>query len=104
MIYAIWQTSDTPDTYYSCSDVMFTAARGRPKDQSPSPARTEAGTAPGGRAPSPSASPVAGTSPAEPAGNRGLLVAAGGIAGLVLIVAVGGSVAAIRRSRIRRGL
>lgn len=104
MIYAVWQTSDTPDTYYSCSDVTFTAARGRPKDQSPSPARTEAGAAPGGRAPSPSASPVAGTSPAEPAGNTGPLVAAGGIAGLVLILAVGGSVTAIRRTRIRRGL
>ncbi|MEV4108757.1 lytic polysaccharide monooxygenase [Nonomuraea sp. NPDC049695] len=26
LIYAIWQNSDTPDTYYSCSDVIFRAA------------------------------------------------------------------------------
>jgi chitin-binding protein len=23
LIYTIWQNSDTPDTYYSCSDVLF---------------------------------------------------------------------------------
>lgn len=23
LIYTIWQNSDTPDTYYSCSDVIF---------------------------------------------------------------------------------
>ncbi len=26
IIYTIWQTTSTPDTYYSCSDVVFTAA------------------------------------------------------------------------------
>lgn len=26
MIYTIWQNSDTPDTYYSCSDVDFAGA------------------------------------------------------------------------------
>jgi chitin-binding protein len=26
MIYTIWQTSSTPDTYYSCSDVTFGSA------------------------------------------------------------------------------
>ncbi|MEV0230669.1 lytic polysaccharide monooxygenase [Nonomuraea sp. NPDC050786] len=26
LIYTIWQNSDTPDTYYSCSDVIFRAA------------------------------------------------------------------------------
>ncbi|MEV5555708.1 lytic polysaccharide monooxygenase [Nonomuraea wenchangensis] len=26
LIYTIWQNSDTPDTYYSCSDVVFTGA------------------------------------------------------------------------------
>ncbi|MET7288344.1 lytic polysaccharide monooxygenase [Streptomyces sp. NPDC005573] len=27
MLYTIWQNSSTPDTYYSCSDVVFPAAR-----------------------------------------------------------------------------
>ncbi|TDD60820.1 lytic polysaccharide monooxygenase auxiliary activity family 9 protein, partial [Actinomadura rubrisoli] len=31
LIYTIWQTSDTPDTYYSCSDVVFGAAGGADK-------------------------------------------------------------------------
>ena len=26
LIYTVWQSSDTPDTYYSCSDVLFRAA------------------------------------------------------------------------------
>jgi chitin-binding protein len=28
LIYAIWQTTSTPDTYYSCSDVVFRAPAG----------------------------------------------------------------------------
>ena len=28
VLFTIWQTSSTPDTYYSCSDVVFGAARG----------------------------------------------------------------------------
>lgn len=28
IIYTIWQTTSTPDTYYSCSDVVFAAATG----------------------------------------------------------------------------
>ncbi|MEU4397041.1 lytic polysaccharide monooxygenase auxiliary activity family 9 protein [Micromonospora orduensis] len=28
LIYTIWQNSNTPDTYYSCSDVVFRKARG----------------------------------------------------------------------------
>ncbi|MGI5525656.1 lytic polysaccharide monooxygenase auxiliary activity family 9 protein [Micromonospora sp. CA-259024] len=28
LIYTIWQNSNTPDTYYSCSDVVFRSARG----------------------------------------------------------------------------
>ncbi|RLP96316.1 lytic polysaccharide monooxygenase, partial [Micromonospora sp. CV4] len=31
LIYTIWQNSNTPDTYYSCSDVVFRAARGTPR-------------------------------------------------------------------------
>jgi chitin-binding protein len=34
MIYTIWQTTSTPDTYYSCSDAIFTAAGGTPTAES----------------------------------------------------------------------
>ncbi|MGW0808588.1 lytic polysaccharide monooxygenase auxiliary activity family 9 protein [Nonomuraea sp. NPDC002799] len=43
LIYTVWQNSDTPDTYYSCSDVIFTAAStddpaNAPNDDQPSTA------------------------------------------------------------------
>ncbi|MFG1946587.1 lytic polysaccharide monooxygenase [Nonomuraea sp. NPDC048826] len=34
LIYTIWRNSDTPDTYYSCSDVVFTVAA-RPRAAEP---------------------------------------------------------------------
>lgn len=50
LIYTIWQNSNTPDTYYSCSDVVFRPARGtqQPKSATKSAAavpRTSAGPA-----------------------------------------------------------
>ncbi|UBU13705.1 lytic polysaccharide monooxygenase auxiliary activity family 9 protein [Nonomuraea gerenzanensis] len=42
LIYAVWQNSDTPDTYYSCSDVVFQrAAKGAAAAAAP-PARPAA--------------------------------------------------------------
>ncbi|WP_089328523.1 lytic polysaccharide monooxygenase auxiliary activity family 9 protein [Actinomadura meyerae] len=111
VIYTIWQTSDTPDTYYSCSDVTFTAARGRPAGHDPASARAAPSRSAGAEASSsPSAppgagapsSPVAGTSAAKPARSTGLIVAAAGFAGLVTILLVGGAVALVRRTRVRR--
>ncbi|MFE2067775.1 lytic polysaccharide monooxygenase [Streptomyces sp. NPDC059467] len=32
MLYTIWQNSSTPDTYYSCSDVVFTAKKDTQKN------------------------------------------------------------------------
>ncbi|MFK0281007.1 lytic polysaccharide monooxygenase [Streptomyces sp. NPDC090499] len=32
VLYTVWQTSSTPDTYYSCSDVVFTAKKAAKKD------------------------------------------------------------------------
>ncbi|MEW9549788.1 lytic polysaccharide monooxygenase [Nonomuraea sp. NPDC050783] len=49
LIYTIWQNSDTPDTYYSCSDVVFTAA-----------AATRAGNAPALQPPAHAAAAPAG--------------------------------------------
>ncbi|MFD4511085.1 lytic polysaccharide monooxygenase [Streptomyces sp. NPDC058457] len=31
VLYTVWQTSSTPDTYYSCSDVVFTAKKAADK-------------------------------------------------------------------------
>ncbi|MFF5138801.1 lytic polysaccharide monooxygenase [Streptomyces sp. NPDC013157] len=32
VLYTVWQTTSTPDTYYSCSDVVFTAKKAAKKD------------------------------------------------------------------------
>lgn len=37
LIYTIWQNSSTEDTYYSCSDVVFPAARPPPHPRRPRP-------------------------------------------------------------------
>ncbi|MEU7745040.1 lytic polysaccharide monooxygenase [Nonomuraea sp. NPDC049158] len=37
LIYTIWQNSDTPDTYYSCSDVVFRAAKAAAAPSKPAP-------------------------------------------------------------------
>jgi chitin-binding protein len=39
LIYTIWQTTSTPDTYYSCSDVLFGGGTGS-KPAAPAPATT----------------------------------------------------------------
>ncbi|MGW3601220.1 lytic polysaccharide monooxygenase auxiliary activity family 9 protein [Micromonospora sp. NPDC005161] len=43
LIYTIWQNSNTPDTYYSCSDVVFRAARGGTATGTPKPAAATKG-------------------------------------------------------------
>lgn len=41
ILYIVWQTSNTPDTYYSCSDVVFkTAAVKTTKSAKPSPGKS----------------------------------------------------------------
>ncbi|MFD6562742.1 lytic polysaccharide monooxygenase [Micromonospora profundi] len=42
LIYTIWQNSNTPDTYYSCSDVVFRAARSGTAKSAPAVPRTTA--------------------------------------------------------------
>jgi chitin-binding protein len=62
VIYAVWQNTDTPDTYYSCSDVVFrgAAASSGGAAAKPTPAATadEAADAPAGATPEESASAV----------------------------------------------
>ncbi|GAA4017627.1 lytic polysaccharide monooxygenase [Streptomyces plumbiresistens] len=57
VLYTVWQNSSTPDTYYSCSDVVFPAA----KSAEPAGAGSASATADGERertSASPSASPT----------------------------------------------
>ncbi|MBL1084261.1 lytic polysaccharide monooxygenase [Streptomyces actinomycinicus] len=121
MLYTIWQNTSTPDTYYSCSDVVFpergrAAGPGRgtkpaaPTATSPSP-RSASPAAPG----SPTANPTPAARPgdASPAGTAhdGAPVAqathgdtgpsaplvAGGAAAVLLIT--GGTALAVRLRR-----
>ncbi|GAA3872657.1 lytic polysaccharide monooxygenase [Streptomyces lacrimifluminis] len=67
VLYTIWQNSSTPDTYYSCSDVVFPEAKGNTDgsgdtgDSDSSGASTPTAT----DSPSPSASPATQSEPAE---------------------------------------
>ncbi|MEV5438854.1 lytic polysaccharide monooxygenase [Streptomyces sp. NPDC052682] len=82
VLYTVWQNSSTPDTYYSCSDVVFPEQpeRKEPKEQGGA-ARTsapasasptgEARRSPAGTRESPAASPAAGQgSPGRPVAPR----------------------------------
>ncbi|MEV5210207.1 lytic polysaccharide monooxygenase [Micromonospora sp. NPDC053740] len=65
LIYTIWQNSNTPDTYYSCSDVVFRGAKA-----TPAPARAgatkSAAAAPRTEASGPSATETAVAAAADP--------------------------------------
>jgi predicted carbohydrate-binding protein with CBM5 and CBM33 domain len=98
MIYTVWQNSESPDTYYSCSDVVFAAAA-RPA------ATGSVGTGSGGTNPpappagSPAAPSTAGpTSPESaelgPAAAVAAQSAATGGAGW-LLAAIGGGLALV---------
>ncbi|MFF3499751.1 lytic polysaccharide monooxygenase [Streptomyces sp. NPDC003247] len=66
VLYTVWQNSSTPDTYYSCSDVVFPEA----------PAKTSAPSAATPSATAPSASAVAAT-PGRPTGSPSAPAASG---------------------------
>ncbi|MFE7931650.1 lytic polysaccharide monooxygenase [Streptomyces sp. NPDC057456] len=63
MLYTIWQNSSTPDTYYSCSDVVFPEAVSQSKPES-SP--TPTAKAPASATPVASASTTPGSPSAAP--------------------------------------
>lgn len=120
VLYTIWQNSSTPDTYYSCSDVVFPqgansgglGAAAAPRSGSPSPTpdptadpaagQGRTGTAPARTtteatdAPSnPDSTPVASTETAD-SGPSAPLMAGGAAAVLVL---TGGAALAMRLRR-----
>jgi predicted carbohydrate-binding protein with CBM5 and CBM33 domain len=87
VLYTIWQTTSTPDTYYSCSDVLLTApaGTGRPGAPAPVPAHGPGAGQPAAQPPSTVAS-AAGT--AAPGGSA-LPVAASHTSRLLPVAATG---------------
>ncbi|MFI7203202.1 lytic polysaccharide monooxygenase auxiliary activity family 9 protein [Micromonospora aurantiaca (nom. illeg.)] len=91
IVYVIWQNSDTQDTYYSCSDVIFRAVRGA---SDASPAAPKASASP----PRTLAVPAADDEPAVPVAtvtdggplSRPLLVGAAALVVALLAAAVVG--------------
>ncbi|NES17088.1 MULTISPECIES: lytic polysaccharide monooxygenase [Micromonospora] len=87
VIYVIWQNSDTQDTYYSCSDVVFRAAsESRAATTAASP-RTVAPAAVGAGVPAEGVPVAAVTDTGRP--RWPLLVGAATVVGVLLVTAVG---------------
>lgn len=100
MIYTIWQNSGSPDTYYSCSDVVFrTQSAGRSR-VSPTPRTSDSAAA----VPDPGQSNAAGGSgpntinPVKRSNAMPLVAAGGGVALLLF----GGTAAFVILRRPRR--
>jgi len=73
LLYTIWQNTSTPDTYYSCSDVVFPAAKenagagaGGSASKKPPATPTKAAPTKAAATPTPSGSPAEATSAPEP--------------------------------------
>ncbi|WP_129305927.1 lytic polysaccharide monooxygenase [Streptomyces sp. L2] len=118
MLYTVWQNSSTPDTYYSCCDVVFpkagegATAAGTPAARSTTPAAPSAGraTAAAGKPVSGAAAPPsakgaahspAGSTPVAGATRSGSGPAAPAIAGgaAAVLVLAGGAALALRLRR-----
>jgi predicted carbohydrate-binding protein with CBM5 and CBM33 domain len=102
LIYTIWQNSSSSDTYYSCSDVVFSggsAAAPAPAPQAPAPAPQAAAPAPGAAAPAdpPSTVQITPTASSQPAGGLPMPV----ILAAVAVIAVGGALGALLLARRR---
>ncbi|GAA2582640.1 hypothetical protein GCM10010435_70460 [Winogradskya consettensis] len=118
LLYVVWETSSTPDTYYSCSDLVVKAkpaavvATSRTPTPSPSPSKKKATASPSaapakltGRttapsattAPAPQLNPVAADSVDDGRAQLGHLI----IAGALLAIALAGAAALTTRLRSR---
>ncbi|GGL15469.1 hypothetical protein Sme01_70380 [Sphaerisporangium melleum] len=107
VVYTVWQNSETPDTYYSCSDVVFAASGadgsggsdgaggGAQATEADAPAR-ETNSAPGA-----GSAPVAeaASRPAAESGGGGVRLMAG--AAVALLACAAGAVLLARRSTRR---
>ncbi|WP_345074513.1 lytic polysaccharide monooxygenase auxiliary activity family 9 protein [Phytohabitans flavus] len=80
LIYTIWQNSSTPDTYYSCSDVIFSNPAAKPANETKPQA--DSAVAPTAEAPE-SPEPVAQQ---EPVASTNALPLIGGGAAVVVVL------------------
>ncbi|KOG27884.1 lytic polysaccharide monooxygenase [Streptomyces resistomycificus] len=103
VLYTIWQNSSTPDTYYSCSDVVFPAAKSAGSAGSPSAPASVSAPADSDReraSASPSATPTparkrtAQAGPSATASRSGAQAEAGAAADSTPVAAAGDSDAA----------
>jgi chitin-binding protein len=78
VLYTIWQNSSTPDTYYSCSDVVFPEAAPSPATPSPAtPSPAASASAAGGTRERPSAGPSGAAATTAAVASAGADVGAG---------------------------
>jgi chitin-binding protein len=96
IIYTIWQTTSTPDTYYSCSDVVFTAAPAAPASTAPSRAGAVAPPVQTEKA-QPSLVPQAAQTVVKPRSRTGLVLGLGAAGALAALIAGAVMVATRRR-------
>ncbi len=100
ILYVVWETSSTPDTYYSCSDLVFPdpgpavpPASPVAKSAPPSPARSPS--------PAPSSTPSASPAPVVAAADTGMTTLGhwliGGAIGAAALAAAGTGVSRMRR-------
>ncbi|MEU6281879.1 lytic polysaccharide monooxygenase [Streptomyces sp. NPDC047028] len=100
MLYTVWQNSSTPDTYYSCSDVVFPKAREAGEGAAAAAGKPVSGTA----APPPAkgaAHSPAGSTPVAAATRSGSGPSAPAIAGgaAAVLLLTGGAALALRLRR-----
>ncbi|WP_244328604.1 lytic polysaccharide monooxygenase [Streptomyces marokkonensis] len=100
VLYTVWQNSGTPDTYYSCSDVVFpeeepAATAHTPAAHTPAAGTPAAGT-PAATAPGPSGTPGARATATASSGPSAPLFAGGAVGVLVL---TGGAALVLRLRR-----
>jgi chitin-binding protein len=103
VLYVVWQTSSTPDTYYSCSDLILTASAAAAAPKSTTRARPSASPkskADPSAAPRPSAEPAAVA--ASRVGDESAVPPGRPVAGVTLLV-LAGLAAGLAIARIRRG-
>ncbi|MCG0284115.1 lytic polysaccharide monooxygenase [Streptomyces sp. PSAA01] len=107
LLYTIWRNTSTPDTYYSCSDVVLSAAATSSKAPSSKAPSSEAATPPSRAATAPSrdtaaasrATSATSATSEEDGGDSTPVLLAGGASVLVLGAGV---VATVRRRRPSR--
>jgi chitin-binding protein len=121
LIYTIWQNSSTPDTYYSCSDVVFggTAGAGAPAPTNAAPEASAGASGSGNVGAGAASTDASGSATQQPSAgvdgsahtvtltrassaSSGLPLAAGGAAVLAVVTGAGGLLL-WRRRRVTSG-